>query len=125
MITIRIFIKTKITIMGPPGPIWSHLVPPGPTWSHLVPPGVGTRQPRDRDQHNYLYFLVPRSTVYRDVLANADYTLTSPNYPSNYPNDKTLYWALSASAGERIQLSFNFFRLSLDDTLSVSLTVML
>ena len=64
---------------------------------------------------------VPRDTVFRTVLDNADYSLTTPNYPGNYPAAKTLYWVLTAVEGDRIQMNFNSFDLSLDDSVSVSL----
>ena len=73
----------------------------------------------------YVFFYfdtsVPRDTVFRTVLDNADYSLTTPNYPGNYPAAKTLYWVLTAVEGDRIQMNFNSFDLSLDDSVSVSL----
>lgn len=63
---------------------------------------------------------MPAATIFRDVLPNADYTLTSPNYPYNYPTDMELIWALQAAEGHKIQLSFNEFKLSFDDSLTVN-----
>lgn len=59
--------------------------------------------------------------MFRTVLGNADYSLTTPNYPGNYPADKTLYWVLTAAEGDRIQMDFESFDLSLDDSVSVSM----
>lgn len=65
-------------------------------------------------------FAVPRDTAFRTVLANADYTLSTPNYPGNYPSDTKLYWVLTAAEGDRIQMNFEAFALSLDDSVTVS-----
>ena len=36
-------------------------------------------------------------------------TITSPNYPNNYPNSITLYYYLTAPAGQSVQLQFTTF----------------
>ena len=64
---------------------------------------------------------VPQDTVFRTVLANADYILSTPNYPGLYPSDIKIYWVLTAAEGDRIQMNFDAFDLSLDDSLTVSL----
>ncbi|XP_038059494.1 low-density lipoprotein receptor-related protein 2-like [Patiria miniata] len=48
-------------------------------------------------------------TVY--VSAESNYTITSTNYPSNYPNNADDIWYLQTDKGRRIQLTFVSFQL--------------
>ena len=63
---------------------------------------------------------MPDNTIYRTIESGTTGSISSPNYPGDYPSSTTLHWVLTAPVGKRIQMSFKGFELSLDDYLTVS-----
>lgn len=60
------------------------------------------------------YAAVNTSTLCGTTLTGNTGVLTSPNYPSNYPNNQDCDWIISAPEGQQIMLNFTDFSLEAD-----------